>query len=424
MPDTIPARALSLAGRSMTSDTLRLWCLRSATGLLVLFMLVGVLLSVKGCTEPAYAHETWRGLVVAPEDKCTPYEEEDYRYPQSLKQKLWLAIGAPYSPYTDMTYGSLADLDIEHVTSRHQAHVSGLCKASQAVRYAFVTDMLNLTFAPPRLNRAEKRARDASGWLPDHNRFWFVTRIVLVKSKYALSVDPAERDALEAVLSAAQHVSLRDVPPRLASADSTDASLRYSEQFADTRSTHPACRQGTNQPDAAGVQCCASLSFGAHHITSVVGNRAGDQVQHVDAFGVMADMPTNFLRPWFELAPEFQFKDKGGEFFYSSSCSHTGVSLCVFGRTANLAPIGVDADSVRRKPCRPMLLANKWQQSACPQPHVTGVAVTALPPAAFRPLPLTSLAFTDWIHNSAPSTAPVGKEWGGPCNAAPQGAET
>ena len=65
----------------MTSDTLRLWCLRSATGLLVLFMVVGALLSVKGCTDPVYAHETWRGLTVAPEARCAPYDPADYDYP-------------------------------------------------------------------------------------------------------------------------------------------------------------------------------------------------------------------------------------------------------------------------------------------------------------------------------------------------------
>ena len=64
----------------------------------VLFALLGVLFAFTGCYEPAYAHETWRGLTVAEEHECSPYVEEDYRYPQSLKHHLWLALGAPFSP--------------------------------------------------------------------------------------------------------------------------------------------------------------------------------------------------------------------------------------------------------------------------------------------------------------------------------------
>ena len=187
----------------MTAQQIGLWCLFG------LYCLVVGLFT--GCYEPAYAHETWRGLTVAEEHECSPYVEEDYRYPQSLKHHLWLALGAPFSPYTDRTYASLDALDIEHITARHQAHVSGLCAAPPAVRYGFVTDLLNLTFAPPHLNRVEKGDRDAAGWLPDNNRLWFVSRIVLVKRKYNLTVDPAERDALEAVLSP-QHVSVRPTP--------------------------------------------------------------------------------------------------------------------------------------------------------------------------------------------------------------------
>ena len=48
-------------------------------------------------------------------------------------------------------------------------------------------------------------------WLPPHNRCWFVARIVLVKRKYGLTTDAAEKAEIENVLagcSEAERVAL------------------------------------------------------------------------------------------------------------------------------------------------------------------------------------------------------------------------
>ena len=36
--------------------------------------------------NPATAQTSWRGLVVAPESRCSPYDADDYRYPQSVEE--------------------------------------------------------------------------------------------------------------------------------------------------------------------------------------------------------------------------------------------------------------------------------------------------------------------------------------------------
>ncbi|MCY4505590.1 MAG: hypothetical protein OXG35_01315, partial [Acidobacteria bacterium] len=47
-----------------------------------------------------------------------------------------------------------------------------------------------------------KSDRDAGEWTPARHGAWFAERVIAVKLEYELSVDPRERDALEALLAA------------------------------------------------------------------------------------------------------------------------------------------------------------------------------------------------------------------------------
>ena len=157
--------------------------------------------------------EEWRGLVVEPENRCSPYERKrDYRYSASIEWRIaenlgysadragWLDKPFP-SPYmADVTIRSLRDTDIEHIVAAAEAHDSGLCAADRATRIAFARDLDNLTLALPSVNRWPKSDKDAAEWLPEINRCWYAQTVVDVKAKYGLSVDAAERDALQSVL--------------------------------------------------------------------------------------------------------------------------------------------------------------------------------------------------------------------------------
>ena len=145
--------------------------------------------------------ETWRGLIVAPEYRCSEYDPSDYRYPQSVEQEIAERQGGWFSPYTGKTFETPKDSDIEHIVARSEAHDSGLCAADSETRLAFSRDLDNLALAGPRLNRYAKSDRDAADWLPDQNRCWFARTVIHVKRKYELTVDPRERDALQRVLS-------------------------------------------------------------------------------------------------------------------------------------------------------------------------------------------------------------------------------
>ncbi len=146
--------------------------------------------------------ETWRGLQIAPEHRCSPYDRKrDYRYPQSIEQKIVNRIGAVYGPYTGTCFNSTSETDIEHIIAVSEAHDSGLCAQDAAVRKRFATDIRNLTLARPEVNRNRKSDKDAGEWLPDRNRCWFAGRVVAVRRAYGLTIDRREAAALERILA-------------------------------------------------------------------------------------------------------------------------------------------------------------------------------------------------------------------------------
>lgn len=162
-----------------------------------------ILLVVALAGFPALAGaETWRGLTVAPEFRCAPYERDDYPYSQSVEARIVSRMGGRvYGPYTGRDFASTRETDIEHMVATSEAHDSGLCRASGSVRKQFANDLLNLTLASPQVNRHQKSAKDAADWLPRLNRCWFANTVVQVRKKYGMTIDRREADALEAVLS-------------------------------------------------------------------------------------------------------------------------------------------------------------------------------------------------------------------------------
>ena len=152
---------------------------------------------------------TWRGLVVAPEDRCSPYDSDDYPYSQSVEQRVVEQLnGLVYGPYTGTHFQDTGQTDIEHIVARSEAHDSGLCAGDAEIKKQFASDLLNLTLASPEVNRHEKSAKDAAEWLPDLNQCWFANRVVQVRQEYELTIDETEAAALETVLSGCSSVDI------------------------------------------------------------------------------------------------------------------------------------------------------------------------------------------------------------------------
>ena len=143
----------------------------------------------------------WRGITVAPEDRCSDYDADDYHYSPSVEPRIVETQSGIYGPYTGTWFESIKDTDIEHIVARSEAHDSGLCAADPETRDRFASDILNLTLASPSVNRHQKVAKDPSEWLPDLNECWYVDRIVKVRQEYGLTIDHAEADAIDRVLT-------------------------------------------------------------------------------------------------------------------------------------------------------------------------------------------------------------------------------
>ena len=159
-----------------------------------------------GCSANA---DTWRGLRVCSERPRAGYLRADFGTGHSrLEDDIIAALpstmkanGQVYTPYSciafDITSSGTAATDIEHIVALAEAHDSGIADDR---RRAFAADLDNLTIADPTVNRSQKGARDAAEWMPDRHQAWFAQRVIEVKLEYGLTVDPAERDALEALL--------------------------------------------------------------------------------------------------------------------------------------------------------------------------------------------------------------------------------
>ena len=150
----------------------------------------------------------WRGIAVAPEDRCSSYDPDDYRYSPSVEPRIVEAQGGIYGPYTGAWFESIRETDIEHIVARSEAHDSGLCAASAAARSEFASDLLNLTLASPSVNRHQKVDNDVAEWLPELNRCWYVDRTVRVRLEYGLTIDRAEADAVDRVLAGCESTDM------------------------------------------------------------------------------------------------------------------------------------------------------------------------------------------------------------------------
>ena len=162
---------------------------------------------------PSQTTSMWRGITVAPENRCSPYDSDEYRYSPSVEPRIVNALGGIYGPYTGTWFESIKETDIEHIVARSEAHDSGLCAAGPATWSEFASDLLNLTLASPSVNRHQKSDNDAAEWLPELNQCWYVDRTIQVRLEYGLTIDRAEADAVDRILASCQSTDMVVLTP-------------------------------------------------------------------------------------------------------------------------------------------------------------------------------------------------------------------
>ena len=155
-------------------------------------------------SDPDSEIEYWKGLEVRPEytsEECESYSSlrSDYQYSSNADLVIQKYLGGYYSPYDDVWYDEATDVQVEHMVARSEAHWSGMCKQSAAMRYKYANDIENLTLCTPSVNQAKSNL-DPGEWLPEHHKCWFVWTVLHVKKKYNMTIDERERDAMEDTL--------------------------------------------------------------------------------------------------------------------------------------------------------------------------------------------------------------------------------
>ena len=181
---------------------------------------------------PAQPSALWRGITIAPENRCSQYDPDDYHYSPSVEPRIVDAQGGIYGPYTGTWFNSIKETDIEHIIARSEAHDSGLCAADPDTKDEFASDLLNLTLASPSVNRHQKVDNDAAEWLPALNQCWYVNRVVEVRQEYGLTIDRLEADAIDGVLAGCRSTEMVVLTPGKSVATATPTPVPDMEALA------------------------------------------------------------------------------------------------------------------------------------------------------------------------------------------------
>ncbi|MDO0927910.1 HNH endonuclease family protein [Streptomyces sp. TG1A-8] len=108
--------------------------------------------------------------------------------------------GSWYSPYDGATWSAASDVDIDHLVPLAEAWDSGAGKWTTAQRQAFANDVTRpqLLAVTDNVNQA-KGDQDPATWVPSRSAYLctYVRAWVQVKYYYDLSVDSAEKNALQ-----------------------------------------------------------------------------------------------------------------------------------------------------------------------------------------------------------------------------------
>lgn len=112
--------------------------------------------------------------------------------------------GSWYSPYDGATWTAASDLDIDHLVPLAEAWDSGASAWTTSRRQAFANDLTRpqLIAVTDNVNQA-KSDQDPATWIPSRSAYvcTYVRAWVQVKYYYDLSVDSAEKSALQSYLA-------------------------------------------------------------------------------------------------------------------------------------------------------------------------------------------------------------------------------
>ncbi|WP_435121600.1 HNH endonuclease [Amycolatopsis thermoflava] len=201
--------------------------------LLAVVLLATTACAIPGSTAtvaaPPAANASLAGLPIAPEDTGAHYDRDDWPHWSTVhgtcnaREQALLdqgqgvradeqcrpITGTWVSPYDGVTVSDPSKLDNDHLVPLAEVARSGRIENgrrvgprqwSRAERERYANDPDVLVVATARANRS-KGDQDPARWLPDWDRCGYAVRWVEIKTRYRLSIDQAEHDALATVLA-------------------------------------------------------------------------------------------------------------------------------------------------------------------------------------------------------------------------------
>ncbi|MFI6249028.1 HNH endonuclease family protein [Streptomyces sp. NPDC051016] len=166
-------------------------------------------LTVADESRAGYSRDKFKHWTDADKDGCNTRAEvllEEAVAAPEVGPKCALTGGVWYSPYDDQYIDDARKLDVDHLGPLAEAWDSGAYAWTPKEREAYANDLDDpraLVAVSAASNRS-KADKDPAEWMPPYVGYWctYVTNWVADKTRYQLSVDPAEHDALADRLAA------------------------------------------------------------------------------------------------------------------------------------------------------------------------------------------------------------------------------
>ncbi len=176
-------------------------------------------LTVGAEVRTGYDRNLFKHWVDADGDGCDTRKEvliSEADDPPSVGSGCALSGGRWYSYYEGASQTDQGALDIDHMVPLAEAWDSGARSWSAGVREAYANDLgdyRSLVGVTASLNR-QKSDQDVAEWVPPQQKCRYLAEFVAVKIRWRLSVDSAERSAMQSLASGCSNVTITVVRAR------------------------------------------------------------------------------------------------------------------------------------------------------------------------------------------------------------------
>lgn len=113
-----------------------------------------------------------------------------YKNKKPVKKPCNVSYGKWIDPYSNKVFVKASDMDIDHIVSLKNAHLSGAYKWSRSKKRDFANDFDNLLSVDKKLNR-QKGSKSPDQWLPPLKSFRcrYLKKWITIKRKYDLQIE-------------------------------------------------------------------------------------------------------------------------------------------------------------------------------------------------------------------------------------------